>query len=218
MIFETANEAFEYSVREIVLFGRDSGNTLELENKGFYIERPDCNIISNVSRRWSESYAKEEMAWYLSGNRSVSEIKKRAKLWDKMHSGDDIVNSNYGYQWMRNDQIGFVVNELVRNQLSRRAYITIYDGKEHSLHTYDTPCTLNIGFNIRNEELHMTVIMRSNDLWYGFCNDQYCFSELMKIVCERLNERGVRVTLGCYYHFAQNLHLYKDIIQKHIRI
>ena len=47
--------------------------------------------------------------------------------------------------------------------------------------------------------------MRSNDLWYGFCNDQYQFSKLQELICER-----VGVSMGTYYHFAHNLHIYND--------
>jgi thymidylate synthase len=55
----------------------------------------------------------------------------------------------------------------------------------------------------------MTVLMRSNDLWYGFCNDQYCFSRLQQMVSNELN-----IEIGTYYHFAQNLHLYNDFLNK----
>ena len=75
----------------------------------------------------------------------------------------------------------------------------------------DTPCTYAVQFTILNNRLNMCVTMRSNDLWYGFCNDQYCFSELQKLVAERLDMK-----LGTYYHFAHNLHLYnKQIPQPH---
>jgi thymidylate synthase len=49
----------------------------------------------------------------------------------------------------------------------------------------------------------MCVTMRSNDLWYGFCNDQYCFSQLQKMIAERLS-----IDVGEYYHFAHNMHIY----------
>ena len=53
------------------------------------------------------------------------------------------------------------------------------------------------------------VTMRSNDLWYGFCNDQYCFSKLQELVATE-----VGLLVGSYYHFAHNLHLYDNIIEK----
>ena len=59
----------------------------------------------------------------------------------------------------------------------------------------------------------MCVVMRSNDLWYGFCNDQYCFSRMQEMVCNELNtEIPADIELGTYYHFAHNMHLYNDKI------
>ena len=51
----------------------------------------------------------------------------------------------------------------------------------------------------------MAVLMRSNDLWYGFCNDQFCFSNLQADIAYLLD-----IEIGTYYHFAHNMHLYND--------
>lgn len=203
MRFKTAQEAFEFFYDEIIKNGVDLLNTKFIQNIGFYIDEPMNNHILTDFRKWKSSYAEFEWQWYLSGDRNVSEIKKQAKIWDTMHNGDNVVNSNYGYQWMRNGQIEFIINELSKNQSSRRAVLTIYDGKEHGIHSKDTPCTLNIVFNITHGKLNMSVLMRSNDLWYGFCNDQYCFSMLQKMVADKL-----RTEIGWYYHFVNNLHIY----------
>ena len=66
-------------------------------------------------------------------------------------------------------------------------------------------------FTIINNRLDMCVTMRSNDLWYGFCNDQYQFSKLQHYVWNRL---GKDIEIGTYFHFAHNLHLYNDKITK----
>lgn len=205
MRFKNANEAFVYLANDISENGIDIQDTKALINKGFYIDNPLDNKITIEWRKWKESYANMEWDWYLSKNRSVEEIKKYAKIWDKMHNGDNIVNSNYGYQWSRNNQFEFVIKELTDKPDSRRAVLTIYDGKDHQNHSFDTPCTLNIVFNIIHGKLNMCVLMRSNDLWYGFCNDQYCFSKLHELVAKKLNTE-----IGWYYHFSNNLHLYND--------
>jgi len=203
MRFQTAQQAFEYYYQEIFYNGEFLDNTKFIQNIGFYIEDPLNNQINTPWRKWKPDYAQYEWEWYLSGNRSVSEIKKRAKIWDKMHNGNDIVNSNYGYQWNRNNQLDYIIKELTEKPTSRRAVLTIYDGKEHGIHQYDTPCTLTIMFDLFDNKLNMSVTMRSNDLWFGFCNDQYCFSKLQELVAIRLNK-----PIGLYYHFAHNLHLY----------
>lgn len=203
MRFKKAQEAFEFFYDKILKEGVELDNTKFIQNVGFYIENPLDNQINTPFRKWKNSYAELEWEWYLSANRNVSEIKKHAKIWDKMHNGDNLVNSNYGYQWSRGNQLDFIIDELTKNPNSRRAVISIYDGKEHEKHSFDTPCTLNIVFNTTKAKLNMTVLMRSNDLWYGFCNDQYCFSMLQKMVADKL-----RTEIGWYYHFVNNLHIY----------
>jgi thymidylate synthase len=209
MKFKNAQSAFEYYYKFIHENGVIQDNTLAIYNTGFYINDPIDNNINTKFRKWKNSYAELEWKWYISRNRDVSELKKHAKIWDKMHSGDNIVNSNYGYQWNRNGQLDFVINELIRNPNSRRAVLTIYDGKDHLDHVYDTPCTLNIVFSILEKKLNISVLMRSNDLWFGFCNDQYCFSKLQELVSKKLH-----IEIGWYYHFANNLHLYERHFNK----
>lgn len=212
--FNTADDALDVYYDAIVAFGHRGIETRSLFNIGFYINNPGDRLITQPWRKWNESYAEREWDWYMSGDRSVAEIKKHAKIWDSMHSGDNIVNSNYGWQWNRNGQLENVIRLLKQDidnydshsvdRHTRQAYLTIHDGKEHKDFKYDTPCTLSIGFNTLGGVLNMNVHMRSNDLIYGFCNDQYCFSMLQELVADELD-----LQMGCYFHIADNLHIYK---------
>lgn len=205
MIFETSTDAFEYFYDKIMAEGVvTDNNTKALYNVCFTIKNPKNNIITTPWRKFSKKYAELEWEWYKSGNRSVSELKKHAKIWDKMHGGDDIVNSNYGWQWMRNNQLQKCIDQLKSNKHSRQAWISIYDGKEKDDYKYDTPCTMCVGFDIKNNKLDMTVVMRSNDLVYGYTYDQYCFSNLQQLVANELN-----IEVGTYTHFAHDLHIYE---------
>jgi thymidylate synthase len=210
--FDNAENAFEYYYFLINHLGLKVGNTKMLHNVGFEISNPVDNDIKTPWRKFNKQYADYEFNWYLSKNRSVENIKQKAKIWDTMHNGDNIVNSNYGWQWSRNNQLDYVISELERDNNSRRAVLTIYDGKEHDQYKYDTPCTLSIVFCIQDNKLCMTVTMRSNDLVFGFCNDQYCFSKLQEMVALRLKKE-----VGWYYHFAQNLHIYEKHFKLHER-
>ena len=96
---------------------------------------------------------------------------------------------------------------LEDNPNTRQAALSIYDAKEIWKYENDTPCTYAIQFTILNDRLNMAVTMRSNDLWYGFCNDQYCFSMLQKMIADEL-----KIDLGTYYHFVLNMHLYNNKI------
>lgn len=209
--FETANEAYEYMHNEIITNGIEFANTKALFNIGFTIENPTNKVITNKERNWNEEYAAAEWAWYLSGDPRVTTLGelygKIPAIWKNMADKNGEVNSNYGYQWRRNDQLENVINILKHGYDTRQAAISIYDGKEINKYEFDTPCTYAIQFTVVQSKLYMSVYMRSNDLWYGFCNDQYQFASLQEMVAERLN-----LPVGTYYHHAHNLHLYNDKI------
>ena len=211
--FKTANEAYEYLHDAIIQHGTDFGDTKALFNVGFYITDPLANTITNKERKWNVEYARAEWQWYLSGDRNITKLGKIygkiPPIWIKMADDEGNVNSNYGHQWKRRYQLEKVVTKLKTNPSTRQACISIYDGKEIHNYETDTPCTYAVQFTILDDKLDMCVTMRSNDLWYGFCIDQYCFSMLQQLVASRLD-----IPVGTYYHFAHNLHLYNDKIPK----
>jgi len=210
-VFRNANEAYEYVHDQILQNGVDFGDTKALFNVGFYITDPKDRKIINKERAWKEDYAEAEWQWYLSEDRNVSKLGeiygKVPEIWKRMADQNGHVNSNYGWQWKRNDQIDMICEMLKQNPDTRQACVSIYDGKEISDYAFDTPCTYAIQFTIVNDRLDMCVTMRSNDLWYGFCNDQYQFSKLQDLMSFRLG-----IETGVYYHFAHNMHLYNDKI------
>ena len=202
--FKNANAAFETVLTMLLTSGsRTEIGTTKLNNVGFYIDNPLDRAITFKHRNWNPVYAEREWLWYLSEDRSVAEIKKYAPIWDRMHSGDNIVNSNYGYLWNQERQLEAVISQLRVNKHTRQAYITMFDGKNKDEYSFDTPCTLSIGFLIENDKLCMNVYMRSNDIWFGFCNDQYCFSKLQECVAKELG-----IDVGWYFHLAADMHIY----------
>jgi len=210
-IFDNADAAYSYFYSYIPLFGEDFAETRALFNVGFYLRNPMDNEIHEENRKWNKEYAEAEWKWYLTGDQNISKLGdiygKVPPIWERMADGEGNVNSNYGYQWQRNKQLDRVVDMLKENPTTRQAAISIYDAKEHDTYKHDTPCTYAVQFTIIGDKLNMSVYMRSNDLWYGFCNDQYQFSMLQKMIAEKLN-----LPVGWYYHHAHNLHLYNDKI------
>ena len=216
-VFRNANKAYEHTLDLLIREGVDYDNTKALWNVGFYIQDPLDNHITNKQRNWKLDYAEAEGHWYLSGDRNIKKLGefygKVPPIWERMADTDGNVMSNYGWQWQRNNQIDYVVGKLRENKTTRHAAISIYDGKEYEQYRKDTPCTYAIQFHITpvtstlglKDELNMSVFMRSNDIWYGFCNDQYQFSSLQLMIAERLN-----LDIGWYYHHAHNMHIYKD--------
>ena len=210
-VFRNANEAYEYIHDRILQDGIEFGDTKALFNVGFYITDPKDRKIINKERNWKEDYAEAEWQWYLTGDPNIKTLGdiygKIPEIWKRMANDAGNVNSNYGYQWERTSQLDIIVDMLKTKPDTRQAAISIYDAKEISDYTNDTPCTYAVQFTIVHNRLDMCVTMRSNDLWYGFCNDQYQFSKLQEMVSKRLE-----IETGIYYHFAHNMHLYNDKI------
>ena len=216
--FKTANEAFLYFYDLIShedFSEQFAIDTRAIFNVGFNIHEPLNNNITAPFRNWNLKYAEAEWQWYLSGDNSIHKLGqlygKIPEIWKRMADGFGYVNSNYGWQWKRVNQLENVISMLKTNPNTRQAAITIYDGKEIDQGNYihDTPCTYAVQFTVLNNKLNMCVTMRSNDLWFGFCNDQYCFSKLQQLVAERTG-----YDVGSYYHFAHNLHLYERDLNK----
>jgi len=210
-VFRNANEAYEYLHDRIIQDGVEFGDTKALFNVGFYITDPRDRKIINKERDWKEDYAEAEWQWYLSGDPCIDALGeiygKVPEIWKRMANTNGMVNSNYGWQWKRQEQLEMVITKLKVEKNTRQAAISIYDAKEWVDYAYDTPCTYAIQFTIVHDRLDMCVTMRSNDLWYGFCNDQYQFSKLQEMIANKL-----KIEPGVYYHFAHNMHLYNDKI------
>jgi len=209
MIFFNAEKAFVYLYDLISTNGYECQDTKAIYNCGFTLKYPDRNLINVKWRNWNKKYADKEWQWYLTKNPNAVEISKSAPIWKKHMNEKNEVNSNYGHQWHRNNQYDKIIEMLKKNNDTRRAVLTLYDGKEIVEYEKDTPCTLNVGFFIKDGYLNMSVMMRSNDLWYGFCNDQYCFSNLQKDIAKEIN-----LPIGEYYHYSMNMHIYNDKLNK----
>ena len=214
--FYNANEAFNYFWDKIPNDGVDFDNTKAIFNVGFTLHNPMDNHITSKVRNWNHFYAECEWQWYLTGDPSIDTLGtlygKIPPIWEKMADCNREVRSNYGFQWKRKGQLNCAIEKLRDNKETRHALISIFDGKEHSSrYMFDVPCTCAIHFQVVDNKLNMSVMMRSNDLWYGFPIDQYCFSKLQHMVSEQ-----TEIPIGTYYHFATNLHIYNDKIKNKI--
>ena len=211
MTYKTADEAFRSLYKMINDNGIIRSTNKCLTNIGFTILNPLENEINTSWRGWKKDYADFEWDWYLSADPDATEIAKKASIWYRCMDRHGKVNSNYGWQWSKSGQLDYVIDQLRKDKETRRASISIYNGNDRYNFENDTPCTYAINFQIIDEKLNMTVLMRSNDLWFGFCNDQYCFSRLQEMVSKELS-----IEVGSYYHFADNIHLYNKFLNRNV--
>lgn len=112
----------------------------------------------------------------------------------------------YGAYGVRvGNQTGDVIDKLRADSDSRQAIITIWNPKlDNEPGHKDYPCTIALGFRLRKDRLNLSVVMRSNDVWWGVGYDPFQFTQLQWTLA---NELGVEP--GSYTHTAWSLHAYE---------
>lgn len=189
---------------DILKFGVPVGNTKELTNIKITLHDIEHNIVS--IRDLSPSYLFGEWLWYFTGRRDTNFISKFGAMWSRLT--DDGKNANSAYGWLMKSAFGFdqiekVIELLKTDPHSRRAVININTPNPNVIETKDEPCTIMLQFLLRDGKLYCTTVMRSNDIYLGFPYDIAFFTEVQKIIADRL-----KVEYGTYTHFATSFHVY----------
>lgn len=175
-------------------------------NYQFVLDMGDSPWTEFAERKLNKKYAKQEFLWYLRADKFDRSIEEHATMWKKIIQPDGSYFSNYG-QYLFPEQFEFVVNELNRDQDSRRASMVLLKKEHLFAENTDVVCTYAINFRIIDGTLHMTVMMRSNDVIFGMTNDVFCFSMLYRLIWAAL---GAKVgSAGSYTHFVNSLHVYE---------
>ena len=183
---------------------RDGAVCGEFLNAVTILKDPTQNILKSDIRKLPMRYAVGELLWYLSGNNKLDAIKKYSKAWESLSDDGETVNSAYGYRIFEKfgfDQWEYVKDKLRQDPNSRQAVIHIKDPDYHP--TKDLPCTVCLQYFIRDNKLHATTYMRSNDIWLGFPYDVFSFTCLQILMAFKLGYE-----IGEYTHIAGSLHLY----------
>jgi thymidylate synthase len=196
---------------EVEIRGQKCRNALNL---AIEMDGRVAPITSFVARGLNLTYCKKEWLWYLGADPKDDSIEQYAKMWAKLKQPDGSYFSNYGqYIFAKNadgeSQFSYVIKTLKADPHSRRASIVLLKRDHLFQDNTDTVCTYAINFTIQSNHLHMTVMMRSNDVVYGFTNDAFCFWSLMEFVYQVLSASMPDLRRGGYTHFANSMHVYE---------
>jgi len=197
----------------------------ECLNVTLEIADPTQNLFTNTHRDLPLKYLKAELILYLSGRNDLAGFEKASSFWKSIANKDGTVNSAYGYLiWNCYDihdnpnqseyistQFDWAHRSLIEDKDSRQAIIHYNKPSHQCAGVKDFPCTLNNAFSIRDNRLHMTTMMRSNDMRRGIQFDVPFFTLIQYLMYLKL-KRGPYTTLemGSYTHIANSLHIYED--------
>ena len=119
--FWNADEAFRYFYKKISKHGAVFADTRALFNIGFTLHKPQMRMIPTEFRKWNHEYDEAEWQWYLSGDNHIKTLGdiygKVPPIWKRMADERGYVNSNYGWQWKRQNQLDKVIDLLKRENI-----------------------------------------------------------------------------------------------------
>lgn len=195
----------------------------------FKLDLSDGKLPVAGNRRYFPHVAAAEAAWQFMGTKDPTFILKHApKLWSKFleeepfdlddgtHKGYEqngkrmVLKTAYGWRWREafgRDQIGLACKELVDNPTNRQLWIQAWDPRSDGLggpQPKNIPCPLGFSVSRYDNDLHMSVFVRSSDVFVGLPYDVMCYG---------LTLDALAATVGCRpatMHFTlAHPHLYE---------
>jgi thymidylate synthase len=105
------------------------------------------------------------------------------------------------------DQINdYIIPLFKKEQTSKRGIVVFYGPEKDTLPLKkETPGMVMINFNIRNKKLHSTIIIRSNDLFYGWPGNIVQTYFLTEYVAKELN-----IPIGTMTTISISAHIFED--------
>lgn len=134
---------------------------------------------------------------------------------NKRANGAKYFHGGYGMRVVQ--QAARVTERLKLDPDSRQAVAVIWRpdldlmrmGADDGEPIRDLPCTIGMQFRIRDDKLDVSVVMRSNDVWWGVAYDVFCFTQYAATIAHRLG-----IEPGRYAHHAFSLHMYERDFDK----
>lgn len=144
-------------------------------------------------------------------------------IWKNKSHGSDFETKNVRHpMFWDNDPVGGIfttepvrrtpwewcVESLKQDKDTRQAVLRFSLPEHFWMGNKDQTCTLHGVFSIRNDELNLSIVMRSNDLMLGLVYDLPWFCSLIDRMIFDLKDIYPNLKKGHYTHSVHNIHIY----------
>lgn len=162
------------------------------------------------NRRYYPRVSAAEVAWQFMGTKDPEFILSKApKLWSKFVE-DGELKTAYGYRWRHHfgrDQLALAIKELRDNPTNRQLWVQAWDPAADGLggpQPKNIPCPIGFSISRINDDIHMSVFIRSSDMFVGLPYDVMAYA---------LTLDAIAASVGCRpatLHFTMHHpHLYE---------
>lgn len=153
------------------------------------------------NRRYFPRVAAAEVAWQFMGTQDPTFILAKApKIWQDFVE-DGKLKAAYGYRWKHHfgrDQLAQLIHQLRTNPTNRQLYVSSWDPETDGLGSpnqpKNIPCPVGFSVTTTGKELHMSVFVRSSDMFVGLPYDVMSYA---------LTLEAIAMSTG---HFPASLH------------
>jgi thymidylate synthase len=202
-------------IRRYTMMEMDLYNQLTNQASDFVKASRFWSKIANPDLTVNSAYG-----WLIWGRKSVGNIHYEYPLtckdWDeKIGEGDCPLDP----QEMMRTPWDWAKQSLIADKDTRQAFLRFSLPEHQWFGNKDQVCTMHGIFFIREDRLHLTVVMRSCDCVKGLVYDMPWFCSLLQRMREELLFTYSGLQMGTYTHIAHSLHIYEndvDIVKKMI--
>lgn len=209
---DSMRKSYSSIVRQVVKEGRKIAPrgepTLEMSGATIRLTNPLDSLAVDTGRGIVTKLAVVETLQCIAGVDEADTLIAAAPHYAAFVGPDGTMRSTYGGRLA--DQMSHVEAKLREDESTRQAVATPW---RHEMDAapgeYAYPCTLTLGYFIRDNTLEAYTTMRSNDAWLGLPYDVFQFTQMQLTLA-----RVLGILPGVYTHHAWSLHVYKRDFDK----
>lgn len=210
LVVPDLRDGYTTVVQEVMWSGKSVAprglKTWEIEDATVVIENPRRLLPVGIGREPNLAIAAAEAVGLCGGLDVTTLCVSVSKTFRRFLDGS-VLWGQYGRR--TRSQMETVLRRLRQDASTRQAVVQIYDPGYDQVDVRDVPCTLGFGFRIRDDNLHMSVRMRSQDAWLGLAYDAFFMGQLGWTVANALNIEFTRLAFK-----QDSLHVYARDIEK----
>ncbi len=173
-----------------------------------------CNLLPVPgNRRYWPHVAAAETAWQFMGTQDPAFMMEHApKLWGKFTDEKGEIPTAYGWRWREafgRDQLGLAVEALTRDPTNRQLYVSAWDPAVDGLGSpnqpKNVPCPVGFSLTTSDDRVHMSLFIRSSDVFLGLPYDVMCYALTLDAVAASVGRRP-----GTLHVTLAHAHIYDD--------
>lgn len=151
-----------------------------------------------------------EAVWFMGGSDDPAFMAKFGfKVWDKFMDKDGRVPSATGWRWRKAfdvDQLKELIKKLSGDPSNRQCVLSSWDPYlDNLMPGKNVPCVDMWHFHILANKLHMSVLQRSGDMYFGVPHDIFGSRIVQELIAA-----GLGILPGAISYLVSNAHLYED--------